>query len=294
MRLHELPLHVVDTAVAVVGDGVEEVLREIEVGLSAAWAAVDDLALELRAIRTGDADVLATKWVVVGVAVVVRVKDGLRDSYNRIAGDAVLAASTKADLVPGQVTAVGSASLGQAGADARSTARGRSRVGRCSWCRVGCGRGSGWCNVGRCWWWDISGSWRSRDWCNVDGGAAWGRRNVDRGAGWCFVDRGRAGAALCWAAWWSVGWRRCDSRGSWLNVRGRWRTVSMRLLSRRSLAWLNPDSLGDWDRNNLLFGVGNPDVVTSVVVVMLLGHWHGSDDREERAGHGKNTVGEHG
>lgn len=65
-------------------------------------------------------------------------------------------------------------------------------------------------------------------------------------------------------------------------------------LSGRSLAWLNPDSLGDWNSNNLLFSVGDPDVVALVVVlVVLLGHWHGSNDGEKRASHGENTVGEH-
>lgn len=67
----------------------------------------------------------------------------------------------------------------------------------------------------------------------------------------------------------------------------------MRLLSWRSLAWLDPDRLGDWNSNDSLFSVGNPDVIAFVMVVVWLSHWDGSNDREEGAGHGENTVGEH-
>lgn len=114
-RLVELPLHAADTTITVAGAHVEEVLREIEGALITAWASIDDLGLVLLAVLAGDGDVLATEWVVVGVAIVVRIEDLFGNCNNVLLLGAGETAGAEADGVVGQVAHILSARGGHAG-----------------------------------------------------------------------------------------------------------------------------------------------------------------------------------
>jgi len=112
MRLLERPLHVVDTAVAVVGDGVEKVLAQVEISYGAANAAVDNSGGVWTTIDTSDADLASAQRVGVWVAGTVGIEKDMRDSDNGVTWSIGNTTSTKSIFVPSQVTLVRSASAG--------------------------------------------------------------------------------------------------------------------------------------------------------------------------------------
>lgn len=64
---------------------------------------------------------------------------------------------------------------------------------------------------------------------------------------------------------------------------------------RRSFAWVDPNCLRDWDSHDRFLSLGDPHIIALLmvkVVVMLMLHRHGSDEREQ-AGNGKKGVGMH-
>lgn len=50
----EAPFHIVNAPVTIVGDLVEEILRQVETGQLAAWAAIDDSGLVFVAVLASD------------------------------------------------------------------------------------------------------------------------------------------------------------------------------------------------------------------------------------------------
>ena len=82
-------MHAGDTAVAVGGGVVEEGLRQVQVELGAAWAAVDDLALVLVAVLASDGDPQTAERVVVRVAVAEGVEELLGNGDDGLLGGVV-------------------------------------------------------------------------------------------------------------------------------------------------------------------------------------------------------------
>lgn len=172
-----------DTAVAVVGDSVEEVLAQVEIADSAADAAVDDGGDVGGSVNTDQVELLTAKRVGVWIAGAVGVEEGVGDGDNGVAWSVGPSAGTETVLVPGKVTLVRSAR------GVRGTAVGGRRGGSGS-----AGGGSGCCSRGG--WSDVNGG-RRGSWRDVDGGRRSGWRNIDRGgrSGWRNVDRARRARA---------------------------------------------------------------------------------------------------
>lgn len=113
--VEEAPLHVVHTAVTVVGHGVEEALAQVQVLDLAARAAINDRGGVGLPVGAGDANLLAAERVHVGVTSDGElVEEGLGDGDNGVRLAGVAAAGAHAGLVVGQVSAVGAADCGLA------------------------------------------------------------------------------------------------------------------------------------------------------------------------------------
>jgi len=277
------------------GKVLEQALAEIERGSSAAWAGVDNHG------GLGDAVVVDGDH---STAVGGLVNHVGSKSDNGLVISVGVAARSETDGVVGQVASVsarGGRSSGSGGSARAGGGRGLvaggwsvGRDARGSWGNVDRGGRSGWRNVDR---------GRGRGWRNVLRGRSSGWRNVLRGRGgrWRDVDRGGGGAR---------GWRNVlrsrsaqSGRWSWSAV-GRWgrRGLSSRRGGRRHSSgvavsvvvlvrlgglgrdWvsmgIDPDSHNDWDGDSGNVGLGDPDNVTLLLVVVLVSvvgsHWDGA------------------
>lgn len=135
------PLHIVHTAVAIVGDNVEECLGEIEIAQGTADTAVHDGGRIGSTIETGDLHHTIAERVVVGIAGrSQRIEHVLGDGDNVVSRDAGHAASTQAWLVVGDVSGVAGACVGRAIARISACSGGRRGSGGCG----GCGSGGSW------------------------------------------------------------------------------------------------------------------------------------------------------
>lgn len=68
------------------------------------------------------------------------------------------------------------------------------------------------------------------------------------------------------------------------------------MVSWDGLAGLDPNSLRHWHGDDDLLDLRLPDIVARMVLVVLMvlaGHWHSCDHREEGAGDGEDAVGKH-
>jgi hypothetical protein len=128
------PGHARDTAIAVAGNSVEEVLAEIKIGFGTTHAAINNLSLVGLAVLALDGNGLAAERVQVGVggSVIGAVEDLLGDSDNSLIRSAGQSASTKTDIIPGQISRVLGAGCGQTAAGT-----GRRRASGC--CRSAAG-----------------------------------------------------------------------------------------------------------------------------------------------------------
>jgi hypothetical protein len=129
------PRHAVGAAVGVAGDGVEERLGHVEIGLGAADAAVPNGGLVAGAVLALDGDGLAAEGVLVGVAVgsvLVEESHADGDHVVRLAGG--LTASTHAGGEVGHLAGVGLAGgrVGRIAARRARTVRGGRGAGRSS------------------------------------------------------------------------------------------------------------------------------------------------------------------